>query len=71
VTGALRARRVGAYVVCSADSQLLLCRVTAMTGRPGWWTLPGGGVEHGEHPEAAVVPLVELGLLGTHVASNP
>jgi len=54
VTGIPRAQRVAAYVVCTdAEDRLLLCRLTAVTGRAGWWTLPGGGVEHGEHPETA------------------
>ena len=49
-------QRVGAYVVCvDADTRLLLCRLTAITGRPGWWTLPGGGLAFGEHPEAAAL----------------
>ncbi len=26
-----------------------------MHDRVGFWTLPGGGIEHGEHPEAAMV----------------
>jgi ADP-ribose pyrophosphatase YjhB (NUDIX family) len=40
-------------VVTDATGRLLLCRLTARTGRPGAWTLPGGGVEFGEHPEDA------------------
>lgn len=49
-------RRVAAYLVCLDDeSRLLLCRLTAMTGRPGAWTLPGGGIDFGEHPETAAL----------------
>ena len=46
-----RVQRVGAYGVCvDGDARILLCRLTAVTSRPGWWTLPGGGVDFGEHP---------------------
>jgi ADP-ribose pyrophosphatase YjhB (NUDIX family) len=49
-------QRVAAYnVIVDADDRLLLCRLTEITGRPGAWTLPGGGVEFGEHPEAAAL----------------
>jgi ADP-ribose pyrophosphatase YjhB (NUDIX family) len=49
-------QRVASYVVCvDDDDRLLLCRLTDLTNRPGWWTLPGGGVEFGEHPEAAAL----------------
>jgi 8-oxo-dGTP diphosphatase len=45
-------QRVAAYNVClDAQDRLLLCRLSSITERAGWWTLPGGGVEFGEHPE--------------------
>ncbi|MPR00467.1 NUDIX domain-containing protein [Modestobacter sp. I12A-02628] len=45
--------RVGAYAVCLRDGQVLLAR---LTGRgAGRWTLPGGGIDHGEDPLDAVV----------------
>ncbi|HEY3834215.1 MAG TPA: NUDIX domain-containing protein [Acidimicrobiia bacterium] len=51
-----RVQRVGAYGVCvDDDGRMLLCRLTAVTSRAGWWTLPGGGVDFGEHPSDAVV----------------
>jgi ADP-ribose pyrophosphatase YjhB (NUDIX family) len=51
-----RVQRVGVYGVCLDDERrILLCRLTAATGRPGWWTLPGGGVDFGEHPADALV----------------
>ena len=36
----------------TTQSRLLLCRLTDITERPAAWTLPGGGIEFGEHPEA-------------------
>ncbi len=49
--------RVAAYgIVRNDDSDILLCRLSAeVPGRQGWWTLPGGGVEFGEHPEEGMV----------------
>lgn len=32
-----------------------MVRSTASTGLAGWWQIPGGGVEQGEHPADAVV----------------
>jgi ADP-ribose pyrophosphatase YjhB (NUDIX family) len=37
------------------SEQILLVRLTAVTPMPGSWSLPGGGIKHGEHPAAAVV----------------
>jgi 8-oxo-dGTP diphosphatase len=51
-----RKQRIAAYSVCvDADARLLVCRLSGITERPGWWTLPGGGVEFGEHPEQAAL----------------
>jgi 8-oxo-dGTP diphosphatase len=47
--------RVGAYVVCVRDGSLLLVRFS----RSGTWTLPGGGLDHGERPEDGAVREVE------------
>jgi 8-oxo-dGTP pyrophosphatase MutT (NUDIX family) len=48
--------RVAAYgVVEDSAGRVLLARLSDQTAEPGWWTLPGGGIDHGEHPEAAVV----------------
>jgi 8-oxo-dGTP diphosphatase len=48
-------QRLACYAVVVADRALLLTRLSALTPSPGRWTLPGGGVDHGEHPVAAVV----------------
>ncbi len=56
-----RFQRVGSYAVCVRDGAVLLSRFT----RSGRWTLPGGGVDHGEDPRDAVVRevLEETGLV--------
>lgn len=60
--------RVSAYAVCVEDGRLLLARIAPgyTVGFDGWWTLPGGGIEHGEDPrDAAVRELAEeTGLIG-------
>ncbi|SCG35522.1 ADP-ribose pyrophosphatase YjhB, NUDIX family [Micromonospora echinaurantiaca] len=48
-------RRVGAYGVCEDAGRVLLARSSAGCPYPGVWQLPGGGVEHAEHPAHAVV----------------
>jgi len=57
-------QRLAAYALIVNDGKILLCRLTAMTGSRGMWTLPGGKVEFGEHPDNAVVRevLEETGL---------
>jgi len=46
-----RVQRVAAYNVCVDDAdRLLLCRLSGITEAPGSWTLPGGGIDFGEHP---------------------
>ena len=47
--------RVGAYVVCVRDGAVLLVRFA----RGERWTLPGGGLDHGERPEDAAVREVD------------
>jgi 8-oxo-dGTP diphosphatase len=52
----VRTRRVGAYGVCrDAAGRVVLARNSDASAFPGQWTLPGGGVEQGEHPDDAVV----------------
>jgi len=62
-----RIQRVAAYNLCvDTDDRLLLVRLSERTEAPGSWTLPGGGVEFGEHPEAAALRELheETGLVG-------
>ncbi len=69
----LRARqRVAAYaLILDEVGRVLLTRQPGGRGRFSRWLLPGGGVEHGEHPEEAVLREVreetgmhvEIGLL--------
>jgi ADP-ribose pyrophosphatase YjhB (NUDIX family) len=48
--------RVGAYALCVDDQErILLARLSAVEVDVGAWTLPGGGLNFGEHPDAAVV----------------
>lgn len=47
--------RIGAYGVCLRDGEVLLARFVVRAGSTAYWTLPGGGVEHGEDPFDGVV----------------
>ena len=38
---------------------MLLTRLSSSAAHPGRWTLPGGGVDHGEHPSVALAREVE------------
>jgi len=51
----VRTQRVAAYGLVTDGERILLTRLTVRTTRPGAWTLPGGGIDHGEHPRDAVV----------------
>jgi len=59
--------RLGAYAVVRDDGgQILLVRLAADEVEAGAWTLPGGGVEFGEHPDTTVLRELEeeTGLTG-------
>lgn len=47
--------RLAAYAVVIRAEHILLSRLAPHLTRDERWTLPGGGVEFGEHPRAAVV----------------
>ena len=60
--------RLGSYaIVMDPDERILLCRLATNEPEPGAWTLPGGGVDFGEHPDDAVVRELreESGLTGS------
>ncbi|MEK8170348.1 NUDIX domain-containing protein [Streptomyces sp. M19] len=48
-----RRLRVAAYAVCVRENKVLLARYVGQDGRH--WTMPGGGIEHGEDPYDAVL----------------
>jgi len=60
-------QRLAAYAVVVRDDQILLTRLAERVTKHELWTLPGGGVDHGEDPRAAVVREIyeETGLHAT------
>ena len=49
-------QRIAAYnVIVDEHGQLLLVRLSDLTEAPGAWTLPGGGIDFGEHPEHGAI----------------
>ena len=50
-----RVQRVAAYAVIIRDAQILLSKIAPHISAEGLWTLPGGGLDHGEDPRDAVV----------------
>lgn len=42
--------RVAAYAVAVDAGRVLLCRLADHVPAAGQWTLPGGGMDHGEQP---------------------
>jgi 8-oxo-dGTP diphosphatase len=50
-----RRTRLAAYAVALSNGSILLARIAAGYPGEGKWTLPGGGVEWGEHPEEALI----------------
>lgn len=47
-------QRLAAYAVLRRADEILLTRISARGHHAGSWTLPGGGVEHGEQVRAAL-----------------
>jgi len=62
-----RLQRVAAYALVERGDAVLLTRISPLGHHSGSWTLPGGGVDHGESPETALVREVreECGLTCT------
>jgi 8-oxo-dGTP pyrophosphatase MutT (NUDIX family) len=53
--GTVRRQRLAAYGLAYHDDRVLVTQLSDRTPLPAAWTLPGGGVDHGEHPEVALV----------------
>jgi 8-oxo-dGTP diphosphatase len=47
-------QRTAAYGVVTSERGILLTELSALTSAPGRWTLPGGGLDPGEQPLAAL-----------------
>jgi 8-oxo-dGTP pyrophosphatase MutT (NUDIX family) len=47
-------QRVAAYALLTRDGHVLLTRMSSRTRIEGRWTLPGGGIDHGEDPREAL-----------------
>jgi 8-oxo-dGTP diphosphatase len=50
-----RMQRLATYALITRGEDVLLTRISARGHRPGAWTLPGGGIDHGESPRSALV----------------
>jgi 8-oxo-dGTP diphosphatase len=62
-----RRTRIGSYSLCLDDQgRILLARLSVLEVEVGGWTMPGGGIEFGEHPDAAAIRELqeETGLIG-------
>ncbi len=53
--GTIQRVRLGAYAWCELDDAVLLTRVSNEGPGGGLWTLPGGGLDFGEDPEAGAI----------------
>ena len=52
----VRRQRLSARALLRRGDEVLLARIAPVAfAGAGMWTLPGGGVDHGEHPEASLV----------------
>jgi ADP-ribose pyrophosphatase YjhB (NUDIX family) len=55
VSGAQRTRVAAYALVRDGEGRILLCRIAPSVVAGEVWTLPGGGLEFGEQPDAAVL----------------
>src|SRR4051812_35813631 len=55
MSGLPKRQRVAAYAVILRDGAILLSRLARSVTPDELWTLPGGGLDHGEDPRDAVV----------------
>jgi ADP-ribose pyrophosphatase YjhB (NUDIX family) len=49
-----RLQRLAVYALVRREDDVLLTRISRLGAHPGAWTLPGGGLDHGESPRDAV-----------------
>lgn len=49
-----RRTRIAAYALAVDGGRVLLCRIAPGYPGAGRWTLPGGGLDWGEHPETGM-----------------
>jgi 8-oxo-dGTP diphosphatase len=49
-----RLQRLAVYALVRRGDGVLLTRISARGAHPGAWTLPGGGLDHGEPPRDAL-----------------
>ena len=49
-----RLQRIGVYGLVRRADTVLLTRISHLGAHPGSWTLPGGGLDHGEAPRDAL-----------------
>jgi 8-oxo-dGTP pyrophosphatase MutT (NUDIX family)/predicted HAD superfamily Cof-like phosphohydrolase len=54
MTDAPRVQRLAVYALMQRSDAVLLTRISARGHHVGSWTLPGGGLEHGEEPRSAL-----------------
>lgn len=54
VAAAVPYQRAAAYGLVTSERGLLLTELSGLTNAPGRWTLPGGGIDPGEAPVAAL-----------------
>ena len=47
-------QRIAAYALMTRGGEVLLTRMSSRTRIEGRWTLPGGGIDHGEDPREAL-----------------